>query len=93
LLALKLLGAEGPIPDAPARELVRKLDMSNDGNAWFIWDLGRLARERGATEIQKLLDRRLKEYTVRRAVRQFKRLFRPRRVKPGEIKLGRPVLF
>jgi hypothetical protein len=92
-LALKLLGVKGPIPDAPVPDLIRKLDLKNDGTASFIWDLGRLARERGATDIQVLLDRKLRYYTVKRAVRQFKRLFRPKRLKPGVVRLGPPVLF
>jgi hypothetical protein len=93
LLVLKLLGVEGPIPDAPIRELIRKLDLKNDGTASFIWDLSRLAGERGATHIQALLDRRLKYYTIKRSVRQFKRLFRPKPVQPGVVRLGPPVLF
>lgn len=93
LLVLKLLGVEGPIPDGPVRELVRKLDISSDGTASFIWDISQLARERRATDIQALLDRRLKYYTIKRTAGQFKRLFRPRRVKPGFIKPGPPVLF
>jgi hypothetical protein len=84
---------KGPIPDAPVPDLIRKLDLKNDGTASFIWDLGRLARERGATDIQVLLDRKLRYYTVKRAVRQFKRLFRPKRLKPGVVRLGPPVLF
>jgi hypothetical protein len=92
-LALKVLGVKGPIPDAPVPELISKLDLKNDGTASFIWDLSRLAKERGATDVQALLDRRLKTYTIKRAVRPFKRLFRPKRLKPGVVRLGPPVLF
>lgn len=92
-LVLKLLGVESPIPDAPFRDLIRRLDMKNDGTASFIWDIARLAKEREATDIQALLDRRLKYYTIKRSVRQFKRLFGPKRLEPGVVRLGPPVLF
>ncbi len=92
-LTLKLLGVEGPIPDASVRDLIGRLDMKNDGTASFIWDIGQLAKERGATDVQALLDRKLKQYTVKRSVRHFKQLFRPKRLKPGVVRLGPPVLF
>lgn len=93
LLTLKVLGMEGPIPDAPIRDLVRALSVSSDGNATFIWDLARLARERGATDLQALLDRRLRYYTFKRSMRQFKRLLRPKRRPPRIVIPGPPVLF
>ena len=53
----------------PSVELIGRLDMKNDGTASFIWDIGQLAKERGATDVQALLDRKLKQYTVKRSVR------------------------